>query len=99
MVTTNCRTDPSMHDISSRLLTVAAVLGAVGGLFGLAGLTVALSAAVSAWRQWHRRVDLTPSEMAHLKWEQAKAAAQAGGEAWRKTEQAQYSPRGGRAMH
>jgi hypothetical protein len=46
-----------------------------------------------AGRRWYQRADLTPQQLAKLKWEQARAAAGAGAGAWRDTEAATYSSR------
>ena len=73
------------------MLAVAAVLIGVGS--GMAGLAVAAAALATACRRWYSRADLTPGELARLKWVQAKAAAGAGSGAWRETELAKYSPR------
>ena len=97
MVTTSRRTDPSLSDLPRELLAVAAVLIGVGSALGMAGLAVAAAALATACRRWYSRADLTPGELARLKWEQAKAAAGAGSGAWRETELAKLSPRGGRA--
>ena len=96
MVTPSRRTDPSLQDLPRELLAVAAVLIGVGSALGMAGLAVA-AALATACRRWYSRADLTPGELARLKWEQAKAAAGAGSGAWRETELAKLSPRGGRA--
>ena len=90
------RTDPSLQDLPRELLAVAAVLIGVSSALGLAGLGVGAAAVATACRRWYRRADLTPRELARLKWEQAKAVAGAGSGAWRETELAKYSPRSGR---
>jgi hypothetical protein len=97
MVTPSRRTDPSPEDLPRGLLVVAAVLIGVGSALGLAGLATGAAALATACRRWYSRADLTPGELARLKWEQAKAAAGAGSGAWRETELAKYSPRSGRA--
>ncbi len=92
-------TDPSLSDIDRRaVLTAAALLMGVGGLVGAAGFLVAGGALVAACRRWYRRADLPPQDLAKLKWEQAKAAAGAGGTGvWRDTESKMYVPRSVRA--
>ena len=50
------------------------------------------AAVATACRRWYRRADLTPGELARLKWEQAKAVAGAGSGAWRETELARVLP-------
>lgn len=97
MTTAYRRTDPSVEDLPRGLLIVAAFLIGLGSLLGFAGLAVTAAAVASAGRRWYRRADLTPAELARLKWEQAKAAAGAGSGAWRDTELSKYSPRSERA--
>jgi hypothetical protein len=87
------RTDWSVQDINRGAVLTAAVLLAISGLLGLAGLSVASAAVIAACRRWYRRVDLPPHELARLKWEQAKAAAGAGAGAWQETEIKTYTPR------
>jgi hypothetical protein len=86
-------TDPSLQDINTRTLIVAAALCAISAILGLSGVALAVGAVVGAGRRWYRRADLTPQQLARLKWEQAKAAAAASAGAWRDAEQEKYSPR------
>jgi hypothetical protein len=92
-----CHTDWSPDDINRRAVLAAALLIGIGGLFAVAGLSVASAALVAAGRRWYRRVDLPPHEIARLKWQQAKAATGAGAGAWRDTESKVYVPRSARA--
>lgn len=87
-------TDWSLDDVNRRTALAAALLMAVGGLVGAAGLVVGCGAVIAACRRWYRRVDLPPHELAKLKWEQTKAAAGASAGAWRDTESKMYVPRG-----
>ena len=96
MATPSRRTDPSLQDLPRELLAVAAVLIGVGSALGLAGLAMGAAALATAGRRWYNRADLSPGELARLKWEQAKAVAGASSGAWRETELAKYSPRSGR---
>jgi hypothetical protein len=64
------------------LITGAALFGA-GCLLGLAGLAVGGSHLASATRRWVKEMEVPPSELAKLKWLQAKAAAAAGASAWK----------------
>jgi hypothetical protein len=66
---------------SGPLITGAALFGA-GALLALAGLAVGGSHLLSATRRWVREMEVAPSELAKLKWAQAKAAAAAGSAAW-----------------
>jgi hypothetical protein len=87
------RTDPSLQDLNRATLIAAAALCAISAILGLSGVTLAVGAVVGAGRRWYRRADLSPQQLARLKWEQAKAAAGASAGAWRDTEQEKYSPR------
>lgn len=87
------RTDPSWQDLDRRMLIVAAALCATGSIVGLTGVTVAIGAVAGAGLRWYRRADLPARQLAQLKWDQAKAAAGAGVDAWGVTEQEKYSPR------
>ena len=48
----------------------------------MAGLAVGGSHLMLATRQWVKEMEVPPSEVAKLKWAQAKAAALAGAAAW-----------------
>jgi hypothetical protein len=69
------------------LITSAALVGA-GTLIALAGLAVGGSHLMSATRRWVRDMEVPPTELAKLKWAQAKAAAAAGAGAWQNGRQA-----------
>jgi hypothetical protein len=93
---TDRRTDPSVQDLDGRLLIAAGVALGIASLAGMAGFALAAAAMVRASRQWYRRVDLPPHEIANLKWRQAKAAMGAGAGAWSDAERSAYSPRTGK---
>jgi len=93
MVAPARQTDPSLQDVPRGMLAAAALLIGLASLIGLAGLATFAAALASAGRRWYSRADLAPADLARLKWEQAKAAAGAGGGAWRETELAKYAPR------
>jgi hypothetical protein len=97
MVTPSRRTDPSLQDLPRGTLVVAAVLTGLGSVLGLAGLATGAVALATAGRRWYSRADLSPGELARLKWEQAKAVAGASTGAWRDTELAKYTPRSERS--
>jgi hypothetical protein len=63
------------------LITSAALVGA-GTLLALAGIAVGGSHLLSATRRWIRAMEVPPSELAKIKWAQAKTAAAAGTAAW-----------------
>jgi hypothetical protein len=69
--------------VNRRLLVGGGVLVGIGGLLGLTGMVLVGSALLSATRQWVNQLERPPSEIARRKWQQAKAAASAGAEAWR----------------
>ncbi len=54
----------------------------IGGLLGFAGIALVGSALVSATQRWVQQLELPPSEIAKLKWQQARAATTAGARAW-----------------
>jgi hypothetical protein len=64
-------------------LIAGGVLIGVGALFALAGMIVAGTHVFRATRQWANDLDVPPSELAKLRWEQARAAATAGANSWR----------------
>jgi hypothetical protein len=66
---------------SGPMITGAALAGA-GVLLVAAGFVVGSSHLLSATRRWMRELEVPPSELAKLKWAQARAAAMAGGTAW-----------------
>ena len=55
----------------------------IGGLLGCAGVLLLSSALVAATRRRVNQLDQPPSEIARVKWRQAKAATTAGARAWR----------------
>jgi hypothetical protein len=69
--------------VNRRLLVGGGVLVGIGGLLGFTGMVLVGSALLSATRQWINQLERPPSEIARRKWQQARAAASAGAEAWR----------------
>ena len=69
------------------LIASAAMVGA-GTLIVLVGLAIGGGHLVTATRQWVRELEVPPSELARLKWAQAKAAYAAGASAWQDGSQA-----------
>ena len=86
-----------MNDVESRssgpqfqaapLITSAVLVGA-GTLIVLAGLAVGGGHLVAATRKWVAEMEVPPSELARIKWTQAKAAVAAGTQAWQNGTQA-----------
>jgi hypothetical protein len=66
----------------SGLLITGGSLVAAGALIALAGVAVGSLHVISATRQWVREMEVPPSEVAKLKWAQARSAATAGAAAW-----------------
>ncbi len=63
------------------LITSAAMIGA-GTLVALAGLAIGGGHLVTATRRWINEMEVPPSDLARLKWVQARAAYTAGASAW-----------------
>ena len=69
------------------LLISAAMVG-VGTMIVLAGLAVGGGHLLTATRRWVNEMEVPPSELARIKWTQAKAAMSAGAQAWQDGNQA-----------
>ena len=69
--------------LDRRLVMGGGVLIGTGGLLGFTGALLLSSAVVSATRRWVNQLDQPPSELAKLKWRQARAATTAGAKTWR----------------
>jgi len=67
------------------------VLIGTGGLLALTGVLLFSLAVVSATRQWVSQLEQPPSELAKLKWRQARTATVAGANAWRNGPAAEVS--------
>lgn len=76
-------------EVKSGPLIIGGVLVGVGAVVALAGLAVAGVHVVSAVRAWIEELEVPPSELAKLKWEQAKTAAASGASTWREHPNAQ----------
>ncbi len=63
-------------------LIVSAVMVGAGTLIVLSGLAVGGGYIAAATRQWVREMETPPSELAKLKWAQARSAFAAGASAW-----------------
>lgn len=61
---------------------VGAVLVGSGALIGMAGAVIGGLALVSAASRWIHQLEVPPTDVAKQKWSQAKAATQAGAQAW-----------------
>ncbi|MFE2300479.1 hypothetical protein ACFXAW_20105 [Streptomyces sp. NPDC059445] len=72
----------SKLEIDTRLVTTGAVLTAAGALVACTGMVIAAAAVFSAGRRMIRAMDVPPSQVAAIKWRQAKEASLAGMQAW-----------------
>jgi len=72
----------NLPQVRSAPLVTGGTLVAVGGLIALAGVIVGGLHLIAATREWISEMEVPPSELARLKWAQAKAAASAGASAW-----------------
>ena len=73
----------SWPQVNSGPLITGGVLIGIGALVAFAGLAVAGTHLVAATRAWVKELETPPSELARLKWEQAKTAAASGASTWR----------------
>ncbi len=69
--------------VRSGPLLVGGILIGVGAVVAMAGVAVAGAHLVAATRTWISELETPPSELARLKWEQAKTAALSGAATWR----------------
>jgi hypothetical protein len=69
--------------LESGPLIAGGILVGIGAVVALTGLTVAGSHVVAATRTWIKELETPPSQLAKLKWEQAKTAAVSGANTWR----------------
>jgi hypothetical protein len=78
--------DPAAREalrLNRSLLIGGGVLLGVGGLVGFAGVALLSSALISVTKQWVDQLDQSPTEIAKQRWQQTKAAANAGASAWK----------------
>jgi len=80
---TNNQPAGSWPQLDSGPLIAGGVLIGIGAVVALVGLGIAGSHVVAATRTWVRELEIPPSELAKLKWEQAKTAAASGVSTWR----------------
>ena len=69
-------------------LVISAAMVGAGTMIVLAGLAVGGGHLLSATRRWVNEMEVPPSEMARIRWTQAKAAMSAGAQAWQDGTQA-----------
>jgi hypothetical protein len=80
---TMTKTSHNGIQVDQRRMVGGAVLVGIGGLLGFMGILLVSSALATAVRRWIQQLEQPPSEIAKLRWQQAKAATTAGAEAWR----------------
>jgi hypothetical protein len=80
---TNSQPTRTWPQLQSGPLVTGGVLIGIGAVVALAGLAIAGSHVVAATRTWIKELEIPPSELAKLKWEQAKTAAASGASTWR----------------
>jgi hypothetical protein len=80
---TNSQPTNNWPQVQSGPLITGGVLIGIGTAVALTGLAIAGSHLVAATRAWIRELEIPPSELAKLKWEQAKTAAASGASTWR----------------
>ncbi len=78
----NGQSTSAVFQLKSGSLILGAALMGASCVIGLTGLTICTSTVIAATRRWIRQMDVPPSELARLKWAQAKAATAAGTSAW-----------------
>jgi hypothetical protein len=66
---------------AATLITSAVMVGG-GTMIVLAGLAMGGGHLLSATRRWVNEMSVPPSELARMKWTQARAAMSAGAQAW-----------------
>jgi hypothetical protein len=76
------------------LIVSAAMVGG-GTMVVLAGLAVGGGHLLSTTRRWINEMEVPPSEVARMKWTQARGAMSAGAQAWQKNGTGSVPPRVG----
>ena len=73
-------------------LIISAVLVGAGTLIAFAGLTVGATYVIAVTRRRIQEMEVPPSELARMKWTQAKAAVSAGASAWQNGTRTSVTP-------
>jgi hypothetical protein len=81
-MSSNTQQSSNLPELRTAPLVTGAGLVAVGGMIALVGLAVGGLHVISATRDWIRAMEVPPSELAKIKWAQARTAAAAGTAAW-----------------
>jgi hypothetical protein len=69
-------------------LIISAAMVGTGAVIVLAGLAVGGGHLLTATRRWVSEMEVPPSELARIKWTQARVAMSAGAQAWQNENQA-----------
>jgi hypothetical protein len=77
------RPAPNWPEVRSGPIMAGGILVGIGAIVALAGAAVAGTHLIAATRAWLNELETPPSELARLKWEQAKSAATSGAATWR----------------
>ncbi len=80
---TNDQSAGTWPQLESGPLITGGVLIGIGALVAIAGLVVAGAHVAAATQAWIKELETPPSQIARLKWEQAKSAAASGASTWR----------------
>ena len=76
-------------EVQAGPLIVGGSLIGIGAAVAAVGVAIAGAHLISATRQWMNELETPPSQLARLKWEQAKTAAASGAATWREHPNAQ----------
>ena len=87
----NRRNGPQIQ--TAPLITSAVMVG-TGTLIALVGLAIGGGHLLSVTRQWINEMEVPPSELARMKWTQARTAMAAGTAAWQNGSPTVASPSG-----
>ena len=85
----NSPSNRNWPEVQAAPLIVGGSLIGIGAAIAAVGVAVAGAHLISATRQWVNELETPPSELARLKWEQAKTAAASGASTWREHPNAQ----------
>ena len=86
---TNSQPTGAWPRLKSGPMITGGVLIGIGAVVALTGLAIVGAHVAAATRTWIRELEIPPSQLAKLKWEQAKSAAASGASTWREHPNAQ----------
>ena len=79
----NSSSSRNWPEVQAAPLIVGGSLIGIGAAIAAVGVAMAGAHLIAATRQWASELETPPSELARLKWEQAKTAAASGAATWR----------------